>query len=109
MATPLVAGCVAVLREAIKTLHNINPSAALVKALIINGAVPQSGVPMDAQGFGRVNVKNSVHMVQAPLDKGTLATHTGFLEGDALKQGETMDISVTLPNPEVCLLQHLKA
>lgn len=58
MATPLVAGCVAVPREAIKFLHDTDPSAAVsVKALAINGAVPLPGAPSEAQGFGRVNLQ----------------------------------------------------
>jgi serine protease AprX len=41
MATPLVAGCVAVLRQALVEMSGVKePSAALLKALIVNGAVP---------------------------------------------------------------------
>ena len=39
MATPLVAGCAAVLRETLNKRQGIpKPSAALIKALLINGA-----------------------------------------------------------------------
>ena len=61
MATPLVAGCCAVVREALlangyrdktaaaSAAGNVNPTGALVKALLINGAVPIKGqyVPDD--------------------------------------------------------------
>ncbi|KAI1963903.1 hypothetical protein LOZ58_001763 [Ophidiomyces ophidiicola] len=69
MATPLVAGAVAVLRESIVKNGNKTPSAALIKAMLINGAVELPGqyVPSEAgpspnpsSGFGRVNLKNSV-------------------------------------------------
>lgn len=70
MATPLVAGCVALLREyLIKKRQTPSPSAALVKALLINGAenmagqyVPTEspGVPNNAEGFGRVNVAKCI-------------------------------------------------
>ena len=44
MATPLVAGCAAVIREALEVKYqHLNPSAALLKALIINGAVDLVG------------------------------------------------------------------
>ena len=66
MATPLVAGCVALVREYLaKTQARNNPSAALLKALIINAAhnitgqyvPPQVGtIPDNSEGFGRVNV-----------------------------------------------------
>lgn len=68
MASPLVAGCVALTREFLSKIHNLdNPSAALVKALLINGAQPingQSGngtaLPDSEQGFGRVNMATTV-------------------------------------------------
>lgn len=70
MATPLVAGCVALVREFLIKKKGIqNPSAALVKALLINGAenlngqyVPtESGrVPNHSEGFGRVDMAATV-------------------------------------------------
>lgn len=39
MATPLVAGCVAVVRETLVKNGMRDPSAALIKALLINGAI----------------------------------------------------------------------
>jgi serine protease AprX len=66
MATPLVAGCVALVREYLaKTQARNNPTAALLKALIINAAhnitgqyvPPEVGtIPDNSEGFGRVNV-----------------------------------------------------
>ncbi|AFZ01039.1 S8 family serine peptidase [Calothrix sp. PCC 6303] len=73
MATPLVAGCAAVVREYLQKQENQpQPSAALVKALLINGAKDITGqyVPSDAgdipnfsEGFGRVDLAAST----APL------------------------------------------
>ncbi|OAP62346.1 hypothetical protein AYL99_04549 [Fonsecaea erecta] len=76
MATPLVAGCCAVLREALQA-HGYqdeqngvkNPTGSLIKALLINGAVPIKGQYMPREvgdepnphsGFGRVDVPTSV-------------------------------------------------
>src|SRR5205814_2055611 len=61
MATPLVAGCAAVLRETLVKNGTPKPSAALVKALLINGAVDIAGqytppeigaTPNNISGFG---------------------------------------------------------
>ena len=52
MATPLVAGCAAVIREALLAGGVSTPSAALVKALLINGAMSLPGAP--GQGDGSI-------------------------------------------------------
>jgi subtilisin family serine protease len=63
MACPLAAGAVAVVREYLRTEQGIaNPSAALLKAALIAGAVRLSGygergaVVDDEQGFGRLDL-----------------------------------------------------
>ncbi|KNG48584.1 kp-43 peptidase [Stemphylium lycopersici] len=76
MATPLVAGCIAALREAVISVGELNPSAALVKALLVNGTVDIQSTkgtgstnetvlppPNGLQGFGRVEMSRSI----APL------------------------------------------
>ena len=69
MATPLVAGCTAVVREYFQTKHNHQPSAALVKAMLINGAkdilgqyIPSEAadIPNFSEGFGRVDLAATV-------------------------------------------------
>jgi len=69
MATPLVAGCAALVREYFQTQHHLQPSAALVKAMLINGAkdipgqfVPSEapGIPNFSEGFGRVDIAATV-------------------------------------------------
>ena len=67
MATPLVAGCIAVIRAFLRNTHKLSkPSAALMKALVINGAhdlvgqyVPSeaAAIPNNNEGFGRVDVQ----------------------------------------------------
>lgn len=63
MAAPLVAGCAALVREYYRNTHSHEPSAALVKATIINGTRWLSGsdaiadhsvLPNHHQGFGCV-------------------------------------------------------
>ncbi len=77
MAAPLVAGASAVVREFYTKTYSLNPSAALVKATLINGAVdiapgqyrdefPNGSKddvlrrPDTNQGWGRVNLRNSL-------------------------------------------------
>lgn len=69
MATPIVAGCAAVVRESFRVRRGLSPSAALVKAMLINGATllagqyipPELGpVPNESEGFGRVNLAASL-------------------------------------------------
>jgi subtilisin family serine protease len=101
MATPLVAGCAAVLREfAIKQQGIKKPSAALIKALLVNGAhaiggqyVPSEAgmVPSIHQGFGRVDVA----AVAGPLAAGQqLIVHD---EAKALDTGEEDRLTVVVP------------
>ncbi|HEX8119126.1 MAG TPA: S8 family serine peptidase, partial [Pyrinomonadaceae bacterium] len=69
MATPLVAGCAAVVRESFRVRRGVSPSAALVKAMLINGASLLTGqyippelspVPNESEGFGRVSLSASL-------------------------------------------------
>jgi subtilisin family serine protease len=101
MATPLVAGCAAVLREfAIKQKGIKKPSAALIKALLINGAHSLGGqyIPSEAgvipnvnQGFGRVDVAAIV----GPFGpNGQLMIQD---EAGALDTGEEQKVTVSVP------------
>lgn len=64
-----VAGCMALIREALREQGKQKPSAALVKALLVNGAVNHSG-PIDGPGFDdqqgleRVDVGSSIAMTK---------------------------------------------
>ena len=101
MATPLVAGCIANVRAFLRTSHGLKkPSAALLKALIINGAhdlagqyVPSeaAGIPNSNEGFGRVDLQ----AVVGPY--GARETLTFFDEAKALDTGEKTERSVTVP------------
>jgi len=99
MATPLVAGCAAVLREFLRVqFKNKKPSAALLKALLVNGAhflrgqyVPTEAgaAPNNDQGFGRVDLRD------------LLASQPGALfiqdENKALDTGESETFHVPIP------------
>ncbi|KAN0073090.1 Peptidase S8/S53 domain containing protein [Elaphomyces granulatus] len=76
MSTPLVAGCAAVIRESLMKNGTFHPSAALIKALLINGAdiLPNQPIPSFESGFGRVNLANSI---AAASGKEGTAFHEG--------------------------------
>jgi serine protease AprX len=102
MATPLVAGCVALVREFLagRAINPItSPSAALVKALLINGAVDIPGqyqpseagpIPNSNEGFGRVNM-------DATLGAGAAQLVVVQDEGQTLEQGDEITVNVIVP------------
>ena len=99
MATPLVAGCCAVLRETLVKNGMPKPSAALIKALLINGAVPLPGQytppelgfsPNNISGWGRVDLAGSV-IIPGPNP------NAGLGEGGPLKQGQEETITIKIP------------
>jgi hypothetical protein len=100
MATPLVAGCAAVVRESFRVRRGINPSAALVKAMLVNGAVSLRGqyvppelapVPNESEGFGLVNLAASV---APPAGDSSLSF---WDEGPVLDVGEERTETFTVP------------
>jgi subtilisin family serine protease len=103
MATPLVAGCVALVREYLVQERTMpEPSAALVKAMLINGArniagqhVPSEAgvIPNHAEGFGRVDVAATI----GPFAPGEDVILND--ESTALDSGEEERTTVTVtPN-----------
>jgi serine protease AprX len=92
MAAPAVAGCAAVLRQALRVRQVSAPTGALIKALLVNGAIdimresdqpPQ--IPNNTQGFGRVNLQGSLHMVLVGTSPGSSSSaaelpHAGFID-----------------------------
>lgn len=94
MFTLLVSGCAALICEALQEKGKQYPSAALIKALLVNGAVNYSspdGPGFDyEQGFGRVDVDSSIAMVH----------QSGFVEGGSKLESTQYDIDalrLTLP------------
>lgn len=94
MATPLTAGAVALIREYLRTKQKIaKPSAALLKATLIAGAIrlpntAADGVPVDNhQGYGRVNLD----AILSPAGQ-TKATFTDVSKG--LNTGEVHTTTV---------------
>ena len=83
MSTPITAGTAALVREYLKRVVKITqPSAALLKAAILNGAqditpgqygtgntreIPDSPVPNNVEGWGRLNLEKTVYP-QSPMN-----------------------------------------
>ncbi|KAL6704373.1 hypothetical protein ACN47E_008329 [Coniothyrium glycines] len=92
-ATPLVAGCAAILREALQAQGCAAPFGVLLKALLINGADFIPGLSPHAQGHGRVNLRSSLSMLSAaplhPNDPPASRSITGgTFVGSALSQDD---------------------
>ena len=107
MATPLVAGAAAVVRQFLRETHGLpTPSAALVKALLINGARALKGqyvpteagrIPNNVQGFGLVDLQ----AVIGPYETGESLQF--FDENTALVTGDREDRVVQIPSTKRCL------
>jgi uncharacterized repeat protein (TIGR01451 family) len=90
MASPLVAGAVAVVREYYVDTGHPNPSAALIKATLINSAVDISGygvanreagqpIPNNHEGWGRVDIAAAT----SPNFRQVTDHATGLLTGES--------------------------
>ncbi len=71
MATPITTGSVAAIREYIQETYNITPSAALIKAFVINGALSQ-GYTQD-KGWGKVSIYDSLFSSHIINDSASVA------------------------------------
>jgi hypothetical protein len=96
MATPLVAGAVAVAREFLRKKAGIaNPSAALLRAALIAGAerltglAPAGTLGDNHQGFGRVNL-DAILAPRAPAKALFRDVRPGLKTGGA----DTVDLDV---------------
>ncbi|MCB0097669.1 MAG: S8 family serine peptidase, partial [Caldilineaceae bacterium] len=80
MATPLAAGAAALVREWLGKVRGVaNPSAALLKALIINGAtqLPGQAAINNVSGRGRLDLKNILAAQYAIMDDHVQGLTTG--------------------------------
>ncbi|KAH9998188.1 peptidase S8/S53 domain-containing protein [Xylariaceae sp. FL0662B] len=91
MAAPLVAGCAVVLREYLVKSGMPHPPAALLKALLINGAYAFHHAHNGKEGFGIVNIANSL----VPDKNNDLC---GFRVGPPLdNKGKENTIAIDIP------------
>jgi serine protease AprX len=103
MATPLAAGAAALVREYLRKVQTIaNPSAALIKAVLIAGASriksasPKSTICDNEQGFGRINL-DAVLAPAAPA-------HVAFLDStNGLQTGQSSSLEVEILSNKIPL------
>ena len=127
MATPIVAGAATLARQYFADGYyptgravpsdGFRPSAALVKAALVNGAQPmrgfaESGLPLEPppsirQGHGRVHVGRSLPVARADEDedederRGGVARDRMFaVDDDASSRGEVRAYCVAVARPE---------
>jgi subtilisin family serine protease len=95
MACPLVAGCAALVRQYFVDQRDISPSAALLKATLVNGARWLTGVdsladrddrPNFHQGFGAVNLTTTI---PNPVEPDLALEFVDCWETPNLQLGET--------------------
>lgn len=104
MSTPLVAGCCAILREALARTRDVrDPSAALIKALLINGAIHETRITETQQtkrqqGFGHVDMSRSLKPVDTYHAVFRAFVDEGFgTRGQRLAEGESWRHLIALP------------
>ena len=111
-ATPAVTGCVAILRGAFRAQQSKTPTGALLKALIVHGAVDLVGTqftvvsrrssgsqssqqyqmtpaPNPFQGFGLVDINNSLAVVIGPI-----TGQRGFVDGSPRFRASAKDLHI---------------
>jgi hypothetical protein len=94
MAAPQVSGAIALLTEWWRNLHDgANPSPAMGKALLVNGAIDITATPIpdSTQGWGRIHLSGSLGLgvLQVLVDQEALLTESG----------ETWSLTVGVPDP----------
>ena len=80
MATPLSAGGAAIVREWLNKARSIaDPSAALLKAIIVNGAtqLPGEQLASNNSGYGRLDLKNTLNANYVMMDDHVQGLQTG--------------------------------
>jgi serine protease AprX len=126
MAAPIVSGCAALVREYYSSLPH-EPSAALVKATLINGTrwlkgkdavVDRDQPPNNHQGFGRVSMRTTLPSPAEPWLKLAFidswqqpelqlpATNEAFLFEFQLKDGHPLRICLAHTDPPASGMQH---
>nr|WP_315987917.1 S8 family serine peptidase [Desulforamulus aquiferis] len=86
MSTALTAGSLALLRQYFQA-KGVTPNASLLKAALIFGTQKLPGVSASDQGFGRVNVENTL----VALENGNLF----YQDNPGLQTGETVTYTYT--------------
>ena len=91
-STPVVTGCAALVDQAYKAVVGVEPSGALMKALLCNSATDLGNKGPDVMyGFGIVNVKAAVNTIALQ----TSTANSPFFEG-TLTNGQSTSFTLSL-------------
>ena len=91
MATPAVSGSIALLHQYYKSIHNINPDPAIVKALVIHTARDLNNTGPDfTTGWGLVNITKAIEYIANDTRKSL------FFMGNITGTGSTVNYTLDL-------------
>lgn len=100
MASPLVAGAAAVVRQYVEDVSGDEASAALVKALLINAAVDMADENNDGSDDNDLPIPN-VHEGWGRVDLASVVDHQrSWVDGHALTTGEVATFAVDTDGSE---------
>jgi subtilisin family serine protease len=104
MATPLAAGAATVVRDyLVDGVGNANPSAALIKAILINSAVDITGYGNSSQEAGKPIPNNHEGWGRINLAAATNSTNRRLVDNQSLTIGVTHTYNFTVTNSAVPL------
>lgn len=114
MSTPITAGACALLRQYLIEQRGHTPSAALLKAIIINGAVDMGmGVPDDGQGWGRIDLTNTLFppgtgriQFDDTLDNAVATTEIRTYDVFVSSTGEPLAVTLVWRDPAGSTIQN---
>ncbi|MDF1533344.1 MAG: PGF-pre-PGF domain-containing protein, partial [Methanosarcinaceae archaeon] len=99
MATPITAGTAALVRQYYVDNESISPSAALIKATLINGATNMS-LSTNDQGWGRVDIEKSLF----PTSTRTMRYHDNISLITSKSWNMSYDVNNSLEPLEITLV-----
>jgi hypothetical protein len=104
MATPLAAGAATVVRDyLVDGVGNANPSAALIKAILINSAVDITGYGNSSQEAGKPIPNNHEGWGRINLAAATNSTNRRLVDNQSLTTSVTHTYNFTVTNSAVPL------
>jgi subtilisin family serine protease len=114
MATPITAGSCILIRQYLVEQLGHTPSAALIKGLIINGAIDMGmGIPDNHQGWGRVDLNNTLfpagsNKVQFDdnLDNAVSTTDIRVYKTSVLSQSAPLVVTLVWRDPAADTIQN---
>lgn len=100
MSAPITAGACALVRQYLVEQRGHTPSAALIKAIVINGAVDMGmGVFDNGQGWGRIDLTNALF----PPETGRIQFDDTLDRAVATGQSREYDVFVSSPAQPLCV------